>query len=83
LAHGDDRWRALEDWMSENSEKFGYTLDELAEKGPIGKTKLYEAIADGRLTARKEGRRTIVLGGDYLEYLRSLPKVQPKVQPKP
>jgi hypothetical protein len=59
------------------SEKDAYSIDELAEKGPVGRSKLYEAIAAGRLIARKEGRRTIVLRDDYLNYLRSLPKIEP------
>jgi hypothetical protein len=42
----------------------------------IGRTKLYEAIADGQLTARKYGSRTIVLRGELLRFLTSLPEVQ-------
>ena len=54
----------------------GLTLAEASIVSGIGRTKLYEAIADGQLTARKYGSRTIVLRGDLLQFLASLPEVQ-------
>jgi hypothetical protein len=54
----------------------GLTLSEASIVSGIGRTKLYEAIADGKLTARKYGSRTIVLRGDLLRFLGSLPEVQ-------
>ena len=54
----------------------GLTLAEASIVSGIGRTKLYEAIADGQLTARKYGSRTIVLKSDLLRFLMSLPEVQ-------
>jgi excisionase family DNA binding protein len=48
----------------------------IAEAGAatgIGKTKLYEAIAEGKLRARKCGKRTLVLRDELREFLASLP----------
>ena len=39
----------------------------------LGRTKLYEAISSGRLTARKFGKRTLILKSDLLAFLSSLP----------
>lgn len=54
----------------------GLTLAEASIVSGIGRTKLYEAIADGQLTARKYGSRTIVLRGELLRFLTALPEVQ-------
>jgi hypothetical protein len=54
----------------------GLTLAEASIVSGIGRTKLYEAIAGGQLTARKYGSRTIVLRGELLRFLTSLPEVQ-------
>jgi hypothetical protein len=56
--------------------KFGYTIKELSEFGPVKRSKLYEAINAGQLTARKHGRSTIVLTVDYENFLDQLPKVK-------
>jgi excisionase family DNA binding protein len=54
----------------------GLTLNEASIVAGIGRTKLYEAIANGELKARKFGSRTIVLRDDLLGFLKSLPEVQ-------
>jgi excisionase family DNA binding protein len=54
----------------------GLTLAEASIVSGIGRTKLYQAIADGQLTARKYGSRTIVLRSELLRFLTSLPEVQ-------
>jgi len=54
----------------------GLTLAEASIVSGIGRTKLYEAIADGLLIARKYDSRTIVLRGELLRFLKSLPEVQ-------
>jgi len=54
----------------------GLTLAEASIVSGIGRTKLYQAIADGQLTARKYGSRTIVLRGELLRFLTSPPEVQ-------
>ena len=54
----------------------GLTLAEASVVSGIGRTKLYEAISNGQLTARKFGNRTIILRDDLLKFLASLPEVQ-------
>jgi hypothetical protein len=38
---------------------------------------LYNEIADGRLVARKAGRRTVVTRWEAVRWLRSLPQLAP------
>ena len=54
----------------------GLTLYDASIVSGIGRTKLYEAIANGELKARKFGARTIILRADLLVFLSSLPEVQ-------
>jgi excisionase family DNA binding protein len=39
----------------------------------MGRTKVYQAIKDGKLKAHKWGTRTIILPNDLREFLASLP----------
>jgi excisionase family DNA binding protein len=56
-----------------DDQKFGLTIDEAVDRSGIGRTKIFEAIKLGKLTARKAGRRTIILSDELSEYLKSLP----------
>ena len=51
------------------------SLKDAARAAGLGKSALYEAIAERRLTARKFGRRTLVLKADLEAFLRHLPRV--------
>ena len=43
----------------------------------VGRTTIYEAIAEGRLKARKLGRRTLILRDDLpTQFLAALPEVK-------
>ncbi|RVP07429.1 DNA-binding protein [Sinorhizobium meliloti] len=53
--------------------KFGLHIDEAVEVSGIGRTNLYAAIRDGRLKARKHGRRTVIISDDLKAFLLSLP----------
>lgn len=53
----------------------GLTLAQASTVSGIGRTKLYEAISNGLLTARKFGNRTIILRGDLQRFLEALPEV--------
>lgn len=53
--------------------KFGLTVEDAADLSSIGRTKIFEAIKLGKLTARKDGRRTIILAEELQAYLKSLP----------
>ena len=52
-----------------------FSIEALAERGPLGRTSLYQAIASGELIARKFGRRTFVLADDWHNFLESRPTV--------
>jgi hypothetical protein len=61
----------------DNPTKFAYSIAELAEDGPVGKSTLNSEIAAGRLVARKIGRRTIIIADDWRSYLAGLPRITP------
>jgi hypothetical protein len=59
-----------------------YSISELEPpRGPVKRGKIYKEIAAGNLRARKCGRRTFVLGSDYLEWLDAAPILRPAAAP--
>jgi excisionase family DNA binding protein len=56
------------------NQKLSLSIEEAAEATGIGRSKLYEAMRDGLLQARKFGRRTIILRDDLERFLSALPK---------
>jgi excisionase family DNA binding protein len=60
------------------SDKLAYHIEEASEAGAGSRSEIYEALRDGRLKARKRGRRTIILRDDLAAYLASLPDYQPQ-----
>jgi excisionase family DNA binding protein len=59
--------------VSQTVEREGLSISEACAFAGIGRTKIYQAIADGHLKARKCGKRTLVLRGDLRDFLASLP----------
>jgi excisionase family DNA binding protein len=57
-------------------EQFALTVAEACLTARVGKTALYEAIASGQLTARKRGRRTLVLPDDLKRWIEHLPAIK-------
>jgi excisionase family DNA binding protein len=51
----------------------GLSISEACAMAGIGRTKIYQAINEGNLKARKYGKRTIVLRDDLRDFLASLP----------
>jgi len=51
----------------------GLSINQACAIAGIGRSKLYEAIKDRRLVARKIGARTIILRSDLQQFLASLP----------
>lgn len=49
------------------------SIPEVSSVSGIGRTKIYEAIANGSLKARKAGRRTLILRDDLKAFLAALP----------
>ena len=54
----------------------GLSVAEACVVAGIGRTKIYEAISDGSLKARKFGKRTIILRSDLQSFLSGLPVVE-------
>ena len=53
--------------------KLGFTISELADCGPFGRTTLYKLCNTGQLRAKKYGDKTIVTPDDFKALLDSLP----------
>ncbi len=59
--------------MAIKPDKFAYSINEVLELVPIGRTALYADIAAGLLRKTKRGKTTLILADDlvaYLEWLR-------------
>jgi len=56
--------------------KMAFSVDEAAMRTGLGRDKIYAAIRDGNLEARKAGRRTLVTADALRRYLDSLPQLQ-------
>jgi excisionase family DNA binding protein len=59
-----------------NLQPEGLSVPEACRVSGLGRTKIYEAIAAGRLKARKFGKRTIILRLDLQQFLVALPVIQ-------
>ena len=53
-------------------------ISEVCAASRIGRTKVYEAIKRGELRAKKNGKSTLVLYTDMVEWLNGLPSISPK-----
>jgi excisionase family DNA binding protein len=51
----------------------GLSIAEACAVAGIGRTKIYQAITDGSLKARKCGKRTLILRDELRNFLASLP----------
>ena len=52
--------------------QISYSIKEACTLTGIGQTKMYEAINEGVLPAKKFGRRTLILASDLEAFLSSL-----------
>lgn len=62
--------------MESNSPRLqreGLSISEACAVAGIGRTKIYEAINDGNLKARKCGKRTLILRDELRNFLAALP----------
>lgn len=55
------------------NERLALTVNEATKSIGLGKTRVYEEIAAGRLRARKAGKRTLILKSDLERFLENLP----------
>ena len=56
-----------------SSEKITYTIKEAALAIGVGKTTIYKALADGKLTAVKLGSRTLIASEDLRQWVATMP----------
>lgn len=61
--------------MHSLDQKISFTIEQATKATGIGRTAIFAAIKDGRLVARKNGRRTLISSGDLQQFVESLPKV--------
>ncbi len=54
-------------------DKLAHSIDESCAIAGVGRTYIYNAIASGDLTARKAGRRTLILHSELEAWLAGLP----------
>ncbi|MGA8693936.1 MAG: helix-turn-helix domain-containing protein [Xanthobacteraceae bacterium] len=57
-------------------EKRAFSIAEFCRRYGVGRTKVYEELRQGRLRARKIGRRTIVTKDDADDWLQQLPLIK-------
>jgi excisionase family DNA binding protein len=55
-----------------------YSIAEACARSGIGRTAIYDMINAGQLTARKRGRRTLILADDLRRCLELLPPIDTK-----
>jgi hypothetical protein len=53
--------------------RLGFSPDEAAQSAGVSRTRIFEAIRDGTLTARKAGKSTVIEIGELRRWVRSLP----------
>ena len=68
------RFKVLKSEISADS-KTVLSVNEFCHQAGIGRTKLYQEIASGRLKARKCGRRTIIPAAEFENWLGRLPEI--------
>lgn len=59
--------------MALPTDKLAYHIGEAVEAGAGSRSEIYEALREGSLTAKKRGRRTIILRDELARYLTTLP----------
>lgn len=64
------------DRVHRSPDKLAHSVDELAVLASCGRDKLYQAIREGQLRARKFGRRTLITAEDAHRFLDSLPRLE-------
>jgi hypothetical protein len=62
--------------------KFVYHIIEACAVSGLGRTRLYEEIACGRLDARKLGSKTVITAESLRKYTESLPPARINVKPR-
>lgn len=53
--------------------KLAYTITQACDASGIGRTRLYELVAEGQLQARRCGGRTLIPAASLTAYIAGLP----------
>ena len=61
--------------MDTATEPLAYSVPQVLAKINIGRDKLYALIREGKLPARKCGKRTLVTDSDLETFLQALPRL--------
>ena len=59
-----------------SSSKLAFSVADCVVLADVCRDHIYDAIREGRLRARKAGRRTLILKSDLEDYLGKLPAVE-------
>ena len=59
-----------------DAERLAFSVDEAGLRTTLGRDKIYEAIKEGRLEAKKAGRRTLITADALRRFLDSLPLLE-------
>jgi excisionase family DNA binding protein len=62
--------------MDDRVEKMAFSVDEAAMRAGLGRDRIYTAIRNGDLVARKYGRRTLITSEALQRFLNALPPLQ-------
>ena len=57
-------------------EQLAMSIDEAARRAGVGRDKIYTAVKEGKLVARKAGRRTLVTTDALRRFIDNLPTLQ-------
>jgi excisionase family DNA binding protein len=59
--------------MDNSNQKITVTISEACALSGLGRSSIYECFKAGKLTRRKQGKRTLILMRELRDYLESLP----------
>jgi excisionase family DNA binding protein len=62
--------------MDDKIEKMAFSVDEAAMRAGLGRDRIYNAIRDGALVAKKFGRRTLITADALRCFLDGLPPLR-------
>jgi hypothetical protein len=74
----DGNWRTLGEAATRVVQRIGLSPDETATACAVSRTRVFEAIRNGELTARKAGRTTIIEFEEAQRWVRSMPTRKPR-----
>src|SRR5215470_2181954 len=67
--------------VSQAAECAAYNIPEVMARVGVGRDKLYRLIREGKLPARKLGRKTLILASDLEAFLEALPRLAKEDKP--